>query len=135
MKKHLVFYDGSCGMCQGIIQFILKHDRKHHFVFAPLQGDTAKHLLASWRCSFPDADTFVLMENYQNFNKKISVFGKGALRLCWLLGGRWRLLGLISFLPAFLYDWIYKGVAKNRFYWFQKTCLINKNHDLNRFLP
>lgn len=136
-REHLVFYDGTCGMCHWVIQFLLKHDHQERFVFSPLQGETAKVLLKDWRNSHPDADSLVLIENYQDPNRKrIYAFGKGALRICWLLGGLWKIPGFLSFFPGFLYDWIYRLVARNRYQWFERhACLIPKAKDSTRFLP
>ena len=117
--QHLVFYDGTCGMCHQAVQFLLKHDRHGIFLFAPLQGETAALLLQKWRTVFPGADSLVLMQNYKDpKHKQIYAFGKGALRICWLLGGLWKIPGFISFLPAGLYDWVYRWIAYRRFQWF-----------------
>ena len=136
-SQHLIFYDGTCGMCHWVVQFLLRYDIKKLFVFAPLQGETAQVLLKDWRTSNPEADSLVLIENYQDpKKKKIYIFGKGALRICWLLGRFWMIPGSISFLPSFLYDWIYRWVARHRFQWFaSQSCLIPRNQDSSRFLP
>lgn len=135
-REHIVFYDGTCGMCHWVVQFLLKHDHNEHFVFAPLQGETAKLLLKDWRNTEPDVDSLVLIENYKNpEQRQIYVFGKGALRICWLLGGFWSIPGSISFLPGVLYDWIYRWIARHRFQWFSRpSCLIPKGQDSTRFL-
>ncbi len=136
-QQHIVFYDGTCGMCHFVVQFLLKHDTRGCFVFAPLQGITAASELSHWRNSYPLADTLVLIENYQDLKqRKILAFGKGALRICWLLGGAWKIIGILSFLPSCLYDWGYRWVASHRFQWFERqTCLIPKSQDIKRFLP
>lgn len=135
--QHLVFYDGTCGMCHWVVQLLLRYDHKKLFVFAPLQGETAELLLKDWRTLTPEADSLVLIENFQDQKtRKIYIYGKGALRICWLLGGLWIVPGSISFLPAFLYDWIYRWVARHRFKWFAtQSCLIPKNQEASRFLP
>jgi len=135
--KHLIFYDGTCGLCHEAVQFILKHDKNKVFMFAPLQGETAAKLLKNWRATSPSADSLVLIENYEiGQSEEILTFGIGALRICWLLGGLWKTVGVISFLPSFLYDWVYKLIAKRRFKWFEsKTCLIPKIDETERFLP
>lgn len=135
--QHLVFYDGTCGMCHSAVLFLLKHDHRHVFMFAPLQGQTAKVFLKDGGDSPPNADSLILVENYQNPNQmQISLFGKGALRICWLLGGWWKFPGSLSFLPAVLYDWLYRWIACRRFQWFSRqTCMIPEKQDANRFLP
>src|SRR5260221_8511304 len=39
--EHLVFYDGTCGVCHRTVQWILAADAEGRFRFAPLQGSTA----------------------------------------------------------------------------------------------
>ncbi len=44
-SQPVVFYDGKCGLCNRVVQWVLKHDEKHVFQFAPLQGKTALLLI------------------------------------------------------------------------------------------
>lgn len=134
-KKHpIIFYDGTCGLCHHAVQFVLKYDKKKLFLFAPLQGKTAKTYLNDWQKANPQADTVILLEWGQS-SPSITSFGKGALRICWLMGGVWAIPGLFSFLPPFLYNWIYRAIAKRRFQLFERqSCLIPPLADPNRFL-
>lgn len=134
LGRHLIFYDGTCGMCHRAVQFLLKWDKNKLFVFSPLQGKAAARMLPPHINE--DLETLILVENYQdNSEKRVFTFGKGAFRICWLLGGFWSIFGAISFLPSFLYDWAYRWVAHHRFQWFvREECLVPKNEDMNRFL-
>lgn len=38
----ILFYDGHCGLCHACVKFVLKHDIRQSFQFAPLQGELAK---------------------------------------------------------------------------------------------
>lgn len=131
MPKHLIFYDGSCGLCDHAVQFTLKRDQRGLFAFAPLQGETAKKMLRE----VPPEDSLVLIEDYTS-HPRIYQLGKGAFRILWLLGGVWAFLGLISFLPSFLYDWAYRLVAKHRHRFFNTpTCQLPDPTQKERFLP
>lgn len=134
--RHLVFYDGECGLCDYIVQFLLKADKHNQFVFAPLQGETAKALLKNLPLEMKGKDSLILIENYQTEGRKYYLFGRGAFRICWLLGGWWRLLGWLSYLPSWLYDWGYKLVARNRHYFFKnESCYLPRKNQKDRFLP
>lgn len=136
MNKHLVFYDGHCGFCDRVVTFLLKQDREGKFLFAPLQGTTAEKLLKDMPAEVKQADSLILVENFQSPNEKIYIFGKGAFRIAWLLGGAWSLIGWISFLPSFLYDWGYRLVARNRSLLSgSKECRIPDPSQKGRFLP
>lgn len=132
MHEHLIFYDGSCGFCDHAVQFLLKHDKQQHFVFAPLQGITAKSLLKEF---LPlDEDSLVLIENYQSPDRHYYILGKGAFRALWLVGGVWSIPGAINFLPSSLYDWGYRLIAANRHRWFTDRCILPDANQNERFL-
>lgn len=135
MGRHLVFYDGACGLCDHAVQFILNHDHQSLFDFAPLQGKTAAKSLQTLPSEVRTADSLILIENYHTNKPEIYIFGKGALRILWLLGGVWSLPGAISWLPSWLYDWGYRLVAKNRHRLFDNDrCVIPPPDQKKRFL-
>lgn len=135
MANHLVFYDGECGFCDHIVQFIMKQDKNELFDFAPLQGQTAAQMLKHLPPEIINNDSLILIENYKT-DPQYYVLGKGALRICWLLGGVWAVFGILSFLPSFLYDWGYRLVAKNRKKFFKNpSCVIPTKEKRERFLP
>jgi len=135
MSKHLVFYDGECGLCDHVVQFLLQVDKRGVFLFAPLQGKTAAERLKDIPPEMKTADSLILIENFQSPNESLSIYGKGAFRIAWLLGGPWRLVGWLSFLPAFLYDWGYRLVARNRHRFFKKEiCRLPDEGARHRFL-
>ncbi len=133
MKKgiHLIFYDGECGLCNHLVEFLLKIDKKELFVFAPLQGETAAELLKDLPQKFKDLDTLILVKNYKSAQKQFYVQGEAVLMIAWELGGWWRLLGWMHYLPSGLFDWIYRLVARNRARFFAR-CEIKQDE---RFLP
>lgn len=129
--KHLLFYDGRCGLCDHAVQFVLHRDKQGIFLFAPLQGETAKKVI-----DVPmTEDSLLLIENYGLPSEKRYILGKGAFRILWNLGGIWTLPGLLSFLPSSLYDFAYRLVAKNRHKIFgQEVCLLPDPKYKDRFL-
>lgn len=134
--KHLIFFDGECGLCDQVVQLVLKIDKQGLFLFAPLQGETAKRELKSLPAEYKQLDSLILIENYNTPKQKFYVLGQGAFRICWLLAGKWALLGWISFLPPFLYNWGYRLVARNRHRLFDKdVCQLPDPTARKRFLP
>jgi hypothetical protein len=45
VEKPIIFFDGVCGMCNAFVDLILRFDQEQTFLFAPLQGSTARDLL------------------------------------------------------------------------------------------
>ena len=134
--SHLVFYDGNCGLCDRIVQFIFQQDKKQLFVFAPLKGETAARYLKNLDPEIRFSDSLILIENYHSPYPRVTILGKGALRIAWLLGWPWILLGWLSFLPACLFDWAYRLVAANRHRIFPNDqCFVPPSDQKERFLP
>jgi predicted DCC family thiol-disulfide oxidoreductase YuxK len=44
--QHLLLYDGVCGLCDHLVQFVLAHDPRGVFDFAPLQSATGRAAVA-----------------------------------------------------------------------------------------
>lgn len=130
--KHLVFYDGTCGLCDHVVQFLLPRDRQEVFLFAPLQGKTAEKWLSP---DLKKGDALVLIENFSSARARMYSAGKAVFRILWLLGGAWALLGLFFFLPAFFYDWGYRLVASHRHLFFADSCRLPDAASAKRFLP
>jgi predicted DCC family thiol-disulfide oxidoreductase YuxK len=129
--EHVVFYDGECPFCNRSVLFLLSVDKQEIFYFSPLNGETAKDKLQGLHLKNPNLDTLVLLENYQK-NEKIFIEGKAVLRILWLLGGKYALIGWLSFLPSFLFDYVYRIVARYRYRLFTKKGTIQSTN--TRFL-
>ncbi|MCH9625325.1 MAG: hypothetical protein S4CHLAM123_04960 [Chlamydiales bacterium] len=128
--QHIIFYDSECPLCNRAIRFILATDRKKQFCFAPLNGKTAQEKIAHLYLKRPDLDTLVLLQN----SKQILIEAKGAMRILWILGGKYAWIGWISFLPSFAFDVLYRVVARYRHRLFSKKSVIEEG-DKERFLP
>src|SRR5688500_7691993 len=42
----VLLYDGTCGLCNGAVQLVLRHDRRGTLRFAPLQGEFGRAAFA-----------------------------------------------------------------------------------------
>jgi len=106
----LILFDGECALCNRSVRFLIRRDRRRRFLFAPLQGTSAAAILKS---PIP-LDSLILVEGFRSDKQRLFRYGKGALRICWHLGGLYRLLGFLSFLPRWLVDPPYRWIARNR---------------------
>lgn len=134
--SHLVFYDGNCGLCDRIVQWVYKEDKNKLFLFAPLQGETASRYLKNLPAEIRFTDSLILIQNCRSQFPKVHILSKGALRIAWLLGWPWMTLGILSFLPGWCFDWAYRIVAANRHRFFpQAQCFVPPKDQKERFLP
>jgi predicted DCC family thiol-disulfide oxidoreductase YuxK len=131
----IVFYDGTCGFCDWSVQWLLHHDPAGQFVFAPLQGETARrhglqdltHDPASVVLVRPDAP-----EGRQRLDRSDAV-----LAILAKLGQPWRALSWLKILPRVLRNPFYELFARYRYKVAGKidACRIPAEHERARFLP
>ena len=65
MSKTIVFYDGVCHLCHGLIQFALKYDTKKTLYFSHLQSTFAAKTLAEWNDTRINFDTVYVLNQHQ----------------------------------------------------------------------
>ncbi len=127
----IVLFDGDCGLCNAAVHFILKRDPHRRFRFAPLQSQVARDLLACHQINPDDLSSVVLIE--QN---RVYLRSNAALRIALELPEPWPLLGIASFIPAFLRDDLYDFIARHRKQWFKSpdTCPAPTAEEREQFL-
>lgn len=128
-KNHVIFFDGQCGLCNGFVNFILKIDQSHLFLFSPLQSDFAIQTLPQELTT--DLKTIVVLINGTTFKKAQAVFA-----IFQEIGGFWKILSIMKYLPSSLLNMGYDLVAENRYSLFGKkeTCRIPSPEERKRFL-
>jgi predicted DCC family thiol-disulfide oxidoreductase YuxK len=124
-------FDGVCNLCNGTVQFLLKHDREKKLRFASLQGSFGQSVLARYRQGKAAQDSFILLDN-----GNIYTHSTGALRVLMHLGGGWKILSLLRVFPPFIRDGVYRFIARNRYRWFGKrdSCMVPGEGVRERFL-
>ena len=128
----VILYDGECGLCDKWVQFVLKHDHRSIFRFAPLQSQAGKELLREAVSTESDLSSMILI-----IDRKAYFRSTGALMILRQLGGFWSLSGTFGFVPASLRDAAYSLVAANRHRWFPKagdSCQLLSPVHSGRFL-
>ncbi|MFZ9888947.1 MAG: thiol-disulfide oxidoreductase DCC family protein [Myxococcota bacterium] len=130
--RHILFFDGECVMCNGIVAFVAAHDKERCFAFASLQGETAAAFQTRYP-SFPrTVDTVVFFDDGQ-----IRLRSAAAFAAARHLDAPWRWLSLFGLLPTWLTDLGYRLIARYRLRWFGRTesCWVPPPEDRQRLLP
>ena len=127
----IVYFDGWCNLCNGFVRFLLARDRRRHYRFATLQGETARLRLGE-RFTTADPQTVVLEEP-----KRFRVRSDAVLAILSGLGGGWRLAGLLRIIPRPLRDALYDFIARKRFAWYgrREACRVPTPEERERLLP
>ena len=130
-KSKIILFDGVCNLCNNSVTFVIKRDFKNSFKFAALQSEAGQELIKEFNIDTNKTDSIILVDGEQAYIKSTA-----ALRIAKELKGGWPLLyGFIIF-PAFLRNWVYDWVARNRYKWFGKkdSCMIPTSELQDRFL-
>lgn len=109
-SENIILFDGVCALCNGFVQFVIRHDPDAHFCFAPLQSDMAQQMLQK---SGTDTVAMTSVVLYQS--GKVYTKSDAALRICAGLSGKWRVLYMFRYIPRPIRDTLYEIIAKNRY--------------------
>ena len=127
----IVLFDGVCNFCNASVNFIIRHDRRAVFRFAPLQSPAGERLLREHGADIGGLDTLVLIEGRQSCRKSAA-----ALRIARRLPGPYPLFYGLIVLPPALRDVLYDCFARRRYRWFGKReqCMTPSPELRGRFL-
>jgi predicted DCC family thiol-disulfide oxidoreductase YuxK len=129
--RSIIFFDGVCNLCNGSVQFVLKHDKAQHFYFATLQSDFARKVFHDKLYLVEAPASILLVEG-----GKVYVESTAALKICRRLNGLWPLLYGFVIVPPFIRDRVYRLISNNRYKWFGKmeSCMLPQAGWKERFL-
>ena len=126
----VILYDGECGLCDRLVQWVLPRDRAGRFRFAALQSEWAQAALRRYTLPTTDFDSMVLMES-----GRVYLRSTAALRVLRRLPG-WRWAYAFVIVPPALRDLVYGWIARRRKQWFPApaTCGVPKPEWRERFI-
>ena len=133
-KPETLFFDGSCGLCHGAIRFIVAEDPHGElFQFSPLGGAHFQETVSKeLQEGLPDSVVLATED------AGLLTRSTAALAVMQRLGGLWRIFGwILQWVPRFLRDLVYNGIAAVRTKLFKKpqdVCPIMPPHVRKRFI-
>ncbi len=127
----MILYDGDCGLCDHLVQFVLPRDPRGYFQFAALQSEFARAQLGAAGLPPDDLDTMVLIES-----GKVHMRSTAALRVVRKLKWPWPIFYPFVIVPRFVRDAVYRFIARNRHRWFARprACGVPKPGWRERFI-
>lgn len=131
LPEHLLLFDGVCNLCNGLVGFIIRHDGRKRFHFAPLQSVAGQNVLQRHDLVTSDFHTLVY------FRKGVLLTrSTAALNVARDLGGTWMIAYTFILVPRFLRDAVYDLISRRRFRWFGKrdSCMVPTPELRSRFL-
>lgn len=128
----ILVFDGTCVLCNGWVQFLLRHDCHARFRFAAMQTQTGRHLLQHHGLDPDDPVSLLVLDAGRAFTDTDAV-----LHVLMRLGGVWNLLASLGRgVPRPLRDPVYRWVARNRYRWFGRhsACGVPSPQQRDRFI-
>ena len=131
-----MLYDGVCGLCSRLLQFLLEHDHRAVFTFAPLQSTTGKAIVESFGGNPNELTSFYVVANYRANHAQMFRRSTAALFVAGELGWPWKGAVLMRVLPTAILDRIYDVVARTRYRLFGRLehCLTPRPESRSRFI-
>jgi predicted DCC family thiol-disulfide oxidoreductase YuxK len=133
---HLVLYDGVCGLCSRLLQFLLRHDHRAVFTFASLQSETGKAMVERCGGNPHELTSFYVLANYRTAHARAFSRSRAALFVAGELEWPWKVAVLMRVLPAAILDRAYDVVAQSRYRVFgrHERCLTPRPEFRSRFV-
>jgi predicted DCC family thiol-disulfide oxidoreductase YuxK len=133
---HLVLYDGVCGLCNRLLQFLLTHDHRAVFAFASLQSVTGRAIVERFGGNPHELTSFYVLANYRTGHARIFSRSSAALFVAGELGWPWKWAVLMRVLPRAVLNRVYDVVARSRYRVFgrHEQCLTPRPEYRSRFV-
>ena len=130
--KQLILFDGVCNLCSNTFQFVIKHDKKNQFMFAPLQGKAGQEIINKYNIDTAKTDSILLYSE----EKGLKLKSTAALYISKDLGFPYALLSVFLIVAAFIRNMVYDFIAKNRYkcYGKKEACMIPTPDLKSKFL-
>ena len=122
--KNIVFFDGVCNMCNGLVSYLMKKDKNKVLHYSSLQSDFARQVLKQRNIVYGDDDMITI---YFLTQGKLFSFSTAILKILSLLNPFYAASSKVLLLiNRGLRDKIYGYVSKNRYKFFgkQDTCRL-----------
>lgn len=127
----VLIFDGVCNLCEWLVVFVVKRDRRGYFRFVPAQSDIGRQIQQRYEADAIRDSTMILLKNGQVFSKS-----DAAIEIAKNLDGLWKFLVVLGVIPKSFRDWVYGWIANNRYKWFGRKnhCLMPTEDLRGRFL-
>jgi predicted DCC family thiol-disulfide oxidoreductase YuxK len=129
--QKIVFFDGLCVLCNRVVDFLLKNDRKKRLKFASLQSFNSETFLQQFYNQHVKEDTIIFYDNGRFFVKSTAV-----LKIAGYLGLPFSVFITLLVIPRPWRDAIYDIIARNRAEWFGKreSCRVPDQETSGRII-
>lgn len=128
---NIILFDGVCNLCNKVILFIIKKDKKALFRFAAIQSGAGQSLLKEYISGDEQNTTLYYIHNKKCYRKSTAV-----LHILKQLGGMWKCFYPLILIPPCIRDVVYHIISRHRYKLFGKRqkCMLPTPEIKNRFI-
>lgn len=133
----VLLYDGSCGLCNRTVRFILGRDRRGELRFAALESSFGR-AVRERHPELASADSLVWVDPPAGGQPERGLLrSDAALRVAEYLGRPWSWWGVLRWMPRDWRDVIYNTIARHRHRFGSRTpaCVLPPQAHADRFDP
>ncbi len=119
--RPLIVFDGVCVLCSAFVRFVITRDTKKQFLLTTAQSELGQALYRYYGLDPVNFETNLLITDGRAYAKLASITKTLAL-----LGGPWRIISILGYVPRSVGDWLYDRIARNRYRLFGRhdTCAV-----------
>ncbi|HET9445907.1 MAG TPA: thiol-disulfide oxidoreductase DCC family protein [Steroidobacteraceae bacterium] len=132
MAASVIVFDGVCVLCSRWVDFVLRRDLQGQYKFAAMQTSSGRALLIEHGVDPDDPLSFLLLQDGKGYTDTDAI-----VRILRSFGPGWKLMGmLVSIVPRFVRDPLYRWIARNRYRMFGRRaeCRVPTPDIADRFL-
>jgi predicted DCC family thiol-disulfide oxidoreductase YuxK len=133
MAASVIVFDGVCVLCSRWVDFVLRRDLYGRYKFAAMQTASGRALLIEHGIDPDDPLSFLLLEDKKGYTDTDAI-----VRILRSFGPGWKFIAvLVSIVPRFVRDPLYRWIARNRYRMFGRraACRVPTADIADRFLP
>jgi len=119
INNDLIVFDGTCIFCSGFARFMVRNDRQARFRFVTAQSEMGRALYQKYDLDADLMETNIVIVNDVP-HVKMAAFGAAMTAIGW----PWRILAVARFIPQPMSDWLYDRIARNRYIFGRRKCVI-----------
>jgi predicted DCC family thiol-disulfide oxidoreductase YuxK len=132
MTASVIVFDGVCMLCSRWVDFVLRRDPHGRYKFAAMQTASGRALLIEHGIDPDDPLSFLLLEDKKGYTDTDAI-----VRILRSFGPGWKFIALlVSSVPRFVRDPLYRWIARNRYRMFGRraACRVPTADIADRFL-
>jgi predicted DCC family thiol-disulfide oxidoreductase YuxK len=133
MADSVIVFDGVCMLCSRWVDFVLRRDPHGRYKFAAMQTASGRALLIEHGIDPDDPLSFLLLEDNKGYTDTDAI-----VRILRSFGPGCKFIALlVSIVPRFVRDPLYRWIARNRYRMFGRraACRVPTADIADRFLP